>query len=78
MTREPEPLQIHVHGISVRCETPEDRRLLADANTIIEKPSLVQKYSADRLRDIKNVCQKYSLGRAQRLIHLAIEDRSPD
>lgn len=50
--------------------------LLEEAKIFEENPSRVGYLTIGRLHLIKNACQRYSLGKHQRLVHQAIEQLS--
>jgi hypothetical protein len=66
------PRQIIVAGRPVVCESVEDRQLLQEAKLVEVSPADVLDFSVGRLHLIKDACQRYSLGKHQRLVSQAI------
>ncbi|BBO33805.1 hypothetical protein [Lacipirellula parvula] len=73
--REDESFPILVSGTVVKCESEEDRRLLADAKLIVERQVTNTWFAPDRLELIGDACERYSIWKYQRLVKAAI-DRS--
>lgn len=67
------PREIRIAGRSILCESAEDRELLHDAKTIEICPADAVGFSVGRLHLIREACQRYSLGKHQRLANLAIQ-----
>jgi hypothetical protein len=57
----------------IRCENGDDRSLLVQAKAIADKPQVAQDVSVGRLMLVKDACQKYSLGKLQRIVKRAID-----
>lgn len=70
------PLQIQITGRKVLCDTAEDRVLLMQAKRIITDPSAAEGLSLETLHVIRDTCQRYALGKAQRTIKIAIDNRT--
>ena len=75
MPQNPDPLQIQITGRNVVCETPDDRLLLVHAKSICARPEVGEHFSDAKLQQIKLACQRYSLGKAQRIVKLALDSR---
>lgn len=69
----PPNLVIVIGERRVQCENGEDRNLLVAAKSIAEEPHLARNTPLTRLALIKEACQKYSLGKLQRLVKQAME-----
>ncbi len=67
------PREILIAGRTIRCDSVEDRALLGQAKTITEDPSAAVGIKLDRLYLIRDACQRYSVGKAQRLVKMAID-----
>lgn len=67
------PRQIQIAGRNVRCDSMEDRGLLVAAKAITEDPTTASGIQLERLYVIRDACQRYSVGKAQRLVKLAID-----
>ena len=65
--------QIFLAGQTITCESVEDLALLNEAQTLEIDPASVLNLSVGRLLLIKAACQKYSLGKYQRLAHQALD-----
>jgi hypothetical protein len=72
---EDETFPILVCNTVVKCESEEDRRLLADAKLIVERQVTNTWFATDRLESIRDACERYSIWKYQRLVKAAI-DRS--
>ena len=70
------PLQIHITGRNVLCDTADDRDLLSQAERLITAPSAADGLSLDALSVIRDTCQRYALGKAQRAVKMAIDIRT--
>ncbi|WP_428308488.1 hypothetical protein [Lacipirellula sp.] len=70
------PLQIHITGRNIHCETRDDRDRLSEAKAIIANPEAADVLLLDNLYAIRSACQRYSLGKAQRALKIAIDIRS--
>ena len=70
------PLQIQITGRNVLCDTADDRDLLGQAKRIITNPSAANGLSLDTLYVIRDACQRYALGKAQRALKIAIDIRT--
>ncbi|WP_428304835.1 hypothetical protein [Lacipirellula sp.] len=66
------PRQIFLAGRNIVCESAEDLKLLKEAQALEIDPATVLQLSIGRLHLIKDVCQRYSLGKYQRLASQAI------
>ena len=73
MPQKPDPLQIQITGRNIVCESADDRLLLVHAKSICENPAVGVHFSDAKLQQIKNACERYSLGRAQRVVKLALD-----
>lgn len=73
MLDENHPRQIHIAGRTVRCDSTDDRALLGQAKSIEIDSAFAATLTIGRLHLVKDACQKYSLGKHQRLVKLAIE-----
>ena len=71
------PLQIQITGRNVLCDTAEDRVLLAQAKRIITDPSAADALSVETLNVIRDTCQRYALGKAQRAVKIALDAKTP-
>jgi hypothetical protein len=67
------PRQIQIAGRNIRCASADDRNLLVQANNISKDPTAAIGISLDRLYVIRDACQRYSVGKAQRLVKMAID-----
>ena len=67
------PRQIQIAGRHVQCENAGDRTLLLQARSIEVDPSSAAGISAIQLHLIKSACQRYSLGKHQRIVNNAIQ-----
>ena len=70
------PKEIKITGRRIFCDAADDCDLLAQARSIADEPAVADGLSVGRLHLIKDACQRYSLGKHQRLVKKAI-DRSP-
>ncbi|WP_152100137.1 hypothetical protein [Lacipirellula parvula] len=77
MKKDNHPRHIQITGRHIRCDTIDDRELLAQAKSIAEDPSAAAGISLANLYAIRDTCQRYALGRAQRASKIAIDTRSP-
>ncbi len=68
------PRQIFLTGRNILCESTEDRTLLMEAKVLAETPASVLDFTVGRLHLIKDACQRYSLGAAQRVVNRAIDN----
>jgi hypothetical protein len=68
------PRQILLSGRSIFCESSEDRTLLMEAKALSETPASALDFTVGRLQLIKDACQHYSLGAAQRVVKRAIDN----
>jgi hypothetical protein len=66
------PRHIQIAGRTIRCNSVEDRALLLQAKSIESDPAAADAMGIGRLHSIKDACQRYSAGKAQRLVNLAI------
>ena len=66
------PRQISLGDRSIVCESAEDLKLLKEALALETDPKSVLQHSIGRLHLIKEACQRYSLGKYQRLASQAI------
>ena len=73
MFDENHPRQIQIAGRTVRCDSTDDGALLVQAKSVEINPAFAATLTIGRLHLIKDACQKYSLGKHQRLLKLAIE-----
>lgn len=71
------PRLLYIAGRRIWCESDEDRDLLAQAVQLEKNPESVLKLSIGRLQLMKDACQRYSLGKYQRLINMAIKGGGP-
>lgn len=78
MKRDDHPRQIQITGRNIRCDTAEDRQLLAQAKAIIVDPKSADGLSLERLCLIRDTCQHYALGKAQRAMKIAIDAQSAE
>ena len=67
------PRQLQIAGRNIQCDTADDRTLLMQAGSIEVDPSVAATLSVGRLQLIKDACQRYSVGKHQRLVNQAIE-----
>jgi hypothetical protein len=67
------PRQIYLAGRNIVCESAEDLKLLREAQALEIDPATVLQHSIGRLHLIKEACQRYSLGKYQRLASQAID-----
>lgn len=67
------PLLIRMGDRKVICDTAEDLQMLKDALKLEAHPEREPNFSSERLLLIKGACQRYSLGKHQRLATQAIE-----
>ena len=65
--------QIFLAGQIIMCESTEDLALLKEAQTLEIDPLSVLNLSVGRLHLIDAACQKYSLGKYQRLASQALD-----
>ena len=70
------PKEIKITGRRIFCDSADDCDLLTQARSITDEPAVADGLSVGRLHLIKDACQRYSLGKHQRLVKKAI-DRSP-
>jgi hypothetical protein len=68
-----QPRLIHLAGKIVYCDSAEDLILLKEAKILEKHPASVLNFTVGRLQLIREACQRYSLGKHQRLMTLAIE-----
>ncbi len=68
-----QPRLILLAGRKVNCDSAEDLILLKEAKILEKHPASVLNFSVGRLQLIREACQRYSLGKYQRLVNLAIE-----
>lgn len=68
-------MQIQITGRNVVCGTPDDRLLLVHAKSFCERAQVSEHFSDAKLQQIKLACQRYSLGKAQRIVKLALDNR---
>jgi hypothetical protein len=66
------PVLIHLGDRKITCESTEDLILLKEAKILESDPARVLEFTIGRLHLIKEACQRYSLGKYQRLVNLAI------
>lgn len=57
----------------IQCENGDDRSLLVQAKAIADRPQIAQDVSIGRLMLVKDACEKYSLGKLQRIVKQAID-----
>lgn len=67
------PRRILIAGRTIRCDSAHDVALLQQARSIEEDPAAADAITIGRLHMIKDACQQYSVGKAQRLVKLAID-----
>ena len=67
---------LYIAGRKTWCESEDDFDLLTQAVEIEKNPESVLKLTTGRLHLMKDACQRYSLGKYQRLVNLAIENGS--
>jgi hypothetical protein len=67
------PREIRIAGRNIRCDSAEDCQLLQEAKTFEICPADATSFSVGRLHLIRDACQRYSLGKHQRLANLAME-----
>jgi hypothetical protein len=67
------PRQIQIAGRRIQCETADDRTLLMQARSIEVDSSSAARISEIQLYLIKDACQRYSLGKHQRIVNNAIK-----
>lgn len=72
MQKDLQPRLIHLANRKVTCDSAEDRALLNEAKALEENPATGVDLSIGRLHLIKDACQRYSLGKHQRLVSQAI------
>lgn len=77
MQNDNHPRLFYIAGRKIWCESEEDRHLLAQAVQLEKNPESVLKLSIGRLQLMKDACQRYSLGKYQRLVRRAIEGGGP-
>ncbi|WP_428305666.1 hypothetical protein [Lacipirellula sp.] len=77
MKKDNHPQHIQITGRHVRCDTMDDRELLAQAKAITADPFAADSLSLANLYAIRDTCQRYALGRAQRASKIAIDTRTP-
>jgi hypothetical protein len=68
------PRQILLSGRSILCESGEDRTLLMEAKVLADTPASAVDFTIGRLHQVKDACQRYSLGAAQRVVKRAIDN----
>ncbi|MBL9161673.1 MAG: hypothetical protein JNL18_02905 [Planctomycetaceae bacterium] len=73
MSQDKNSRQIQIAGRNIRCDSEEDRALLSAAKAITEDPSTAGGIKLDRLYVLRDACQRYSVGKAQRLVKMAID-----
>jgi hypothetical protein len=74
--RDEQPLQIQITGRNIRCDTFEDRELLAQAKAVAANQASSDYLSLEHLYLIRAACQRYALGKAQRALKIAIDART--
>ena len=67
------PREIKITGRRIFCDSAEDCDLLTQARSIADEPAVAEGLSVGRLHLIKDACQRYSLGKHQRLVNNAIQ-----
>jgi len=67
------PREIKITGRRIFCDSAEDCALLTQARSIADEPSFGDGLTVGRLHLIKDACQRYSLGKYQRLVNKAIQ-----
>jgi hypothetical protein len=67
------PREIKITGRRIFCDSAEDCDLLTQARSIADEPAVADGLSVGRLHLIKDACQRYSLGKYQRLVNNAIQ-----
>ncbi len=72
MQQDNHPRHIQIAGRTIRCNSPEDRALLTQAQSIETNPGAADEMGIGRLHFIKDACERYSIGKHQRLVKLAI------
>lgn len=70
------PRQIQITGRNVICDTVSDREFLSQAKAIIDDTASAEHLSLDNLYAIRDTCQRYGLGKAQRALKIAIDVRT--
>ncbi len=65
--------QIRLAGRNIRCDSTDDRELLAQAKAISENSTAANGVGLARLYAIRDACQRYSVGKAQRPVKMAID-----
>jgi len=68
------PRQILLSGRNIFCESGEDRALLTEAKALSEATASALDFTVGRLQLIKDACQRYSLGAAQRVVKRAMDN----
>ena len=71
------PRLLYIAGRKIWCESEEDWDLLTQAVRLEKDPESVLKLTAGRLQLMKDACQRYSLGKYQRVVRMAIEGGGP-
>lgn len=64
---------VRMPGLTIKCESEEDRQLLQDANAIRDQSQTAPKFPLGRLQLIRDACDRYSLGTMQKLLKVEIE-----
>jgi hypothetical protein len=64
---------VKIAGRSIRCDSSEDRALLLLAKSIEVDPGAADAQSIGRLYLVRDVCQRYGVGKSQRLVKMAID-----
>jgi hypothetical protein len=70
---ESKPREIKIAGRRIFCDSAEDCDLLTQAKSIGDELAVADGLSVGRLHLIKDACQRYSLGKHQRLVNKAIQ-----
>jgi hypothetical protein len=70
---ESKPREIKITGRRIFCDSADDCELLTQARSIGDAPAVADGLSVGRLHLIKDACQRYSLGKHQRLVNKAIQ-----
>ncbi|BBO35696.1 hypothetical protein PLANPX_5308 [Lacipirellula parvula] len=76
MQRNDHPRRIQITGRNVLCDTFDDRELLAQAKAVVLNPATADTLSLENLYVIRDACQRYALGKAQRALKIAIDIRT--
>ena len=66
------PRLIQLGDRKITCDSAEDLILLKEAKILEDEPARAPEFTIGRLHLIKEACQRYSLGKHQRLTNLAI------